>query len=239
MTADHSHHTGEPAEVGPLPDPRTLLLKTDWVSLWHAYGPAEDTPSTLAELIDDEPAARADALQHLFNTVYHQNSIYPATVPTTLYLAAILSEPRTATALVDERIRSRPVPPRPLRVVLLDRLGGIADDVSDAAVAQLERLGFPLSDYREMVDLRDQRQVILQAVSAFLHDPDPDTRHAAAVTAALLLDTPDLIRRAGLLPLVTVAAAEATDKRHRVCATDVLDACAATTDTAPPATSRL
>ncbi|MEU8425497.1 hypothetical protein AB0C15_31945 [Micromonospora sp. NPDC048835] len=133
-------------------------------------------------------------------------------MPTTLHLAAILAEPRTATALVDEGIRSRAVPPRPLRVVLLDRLGGIADDVSDAAVAQLERLGFPLNDYREMVELRDKRQLILQAVSPFLDDPDPDTRNAATVTAALLLDTPDLIRRAGLLPLVEVAAVEAADK---------------------------
>ncbi|MEH0821496.1 MULTISPECIES: hypothetical protein [unclassified Micromonospora] len=173
--ANNTHHTGEPAKIGPLPDPQTLLLGTDWASLWHAYGPAEDTPSTLAKLMDDEPAVRADALEHLFNTVYHQNSIYPATVPTTLYLAAILSEPRAATTLIDERIRSRIVPPRPLRVLLLDRLGGIAYDVDDAVVAQLERFGFSLDGYPAMAELRAQRPVILQAVSAFLHDPDPAT----------------------------------------------------------------
>ncbi|MEH0985398.1 hypothetical protein [Micromonospora sp. CPCC 205556] len=229
-----THPTGEPAGVGPPLDPRALLHCTDWASLCHAYGPAEDTPSTLTKLIDDEPAVRADALEHLFNTVYHQNSIYPATVPTTLYLAAILAEPCAPTALVDERIRYRAVPPRPLRVLLLDRLGGIADDVNDAVVAQLERHGFSLDSYPAMAELRAQRPVILQAVSAFLHDPDPATRHAAAIAAALLLDSPDLIRRADLLPLIHAALAEATDEHHRDRATEIIDACTTKTETAAP-----
>ncbi|MER7331403.1 MULTISPECIES: hypothetical protein [unclassified Micromonospora] len=227
-----TRHTGEPARVGPLLDPHALLHGTDWASLCHAYGSAEDTPSTLTKLMDDEPAVRADALQHLFNTVYHQNSIYPATVPTTLYLAAILSEPRAATTLVDERIGYRSAPPRPLRVLLLDWLGGIAEDVNDAVVAQLERVGFSLDGYPAMAELRAQRPVILQAVSAFLRDPDPATRHAAAIAAALLLDSPDLIRRADLPLLIRAASAETTDERHRDRATDILDACTTKTETA-------
>lgn len=207
-----------------LPDPHALLRATDWASLQHAYGPAEDTPSTLTKLLDDEPDVRADALRHLFTTVYHQNSIYPATVPTTVYLAALLSEPRAATVLVDERFRYRTIPPRPLRLVLLNRLGGIADDVSAAAVAQLERLGFSLDDYPEMVGLRAQRPAILQAVTAFLCDPDPATRHAAVIAAALLVDDPARIRQADLLPLLQTALAETSDDQHRERVSDILDA---------------
>ncbi|MEV0395590.1 hypothetical protein [Polymorphospora rubra] len=234
MTPNDTHHAGEPAGVGPLPDPHTLLHGTDWNSLRHAYGPAEDTPSTLAKLMDDEPMVRAYALEHLSHTVYHQNSIYPATVPTTLYLAAILSEPWAATALVDERIRSRAVPPRPLRVLLLDRLGEIASDIKDAVVARPECSCSSLAGYPEMAELRAQRPVILQAVSAFLHDPDPATRHAAAIAAALLLDRPDLIRRADLLSLIQAASVEATDERQRERAADILDACATQTENATP-----
>ncbi|MGK5518100.1 hypothetical protein ACSNN9_01955 [Micromonospora sp. URMC 107] len=189
--------------------------------------------------MDDDAIVRADALEHLFNTVYHQNSIYPATVPATLYLAAILSEPGAAKTLVDEQIHYRAVPPRPLRVLLLDRLGAIADDVSDAAVAQLERLGFSLDGYAAMADLRAQRPVILQAASAFLHDPDPATRHAAAIAAALLLDIPELIRRADLLPLIHAALAETTDEYHRGRATDILDACNEQPETTTPFSSGL
>lgn len=211
-----------------LPEPQTLLAETDWASIWHAYGPAGDTPSELAMLLDEDPDRVDEAIRHLHYTVSHQNSVYPATVPVALYVAGILADPRSAVASSRfERIEARSV-----RTLLMDWLSGMASDIGDECVRIMERLGFALDEYLEMKELRAWRPAIVQAVSAFLDDPDPDVRHAAVRAAVLLLDSPDAVERHGLIPYVREMLATSTDPYHHNCAIDALNADAERTGSA-------
>src|SRR5260221_14281034 len=73
-----------------------VLEETDWGALSHAYGVAADAPSRLTGLLSGDPAACADAVGYLDAAILHQGSIYPATAPVALFVAGILSDPRTA-----------------------------------------------------------------------------------------------------------------------------------------------
>lgn len=157
------------ATQGNLPKPSTLLRATDWILLNLALGPAADVPAALGRLLDDDPALRAGALDHLEKFLHHQNTIYPATVPVALYLAAILPDPRAAAVGVHRRGDWS----RPQRAVLIDWLGEMADDVRDDAVEIRRRHGF--ADCPPIDELRAHRGAISRAVAAFLDDPDPDT----------------------------------------------------------------
>jgi hypothetical protein len=52
------------------------LASAEWSSLHDAYGPATELPSLLAGL-DDQPT---DVLDELYGRIYHQGSIYPASI---------------------------------------------------------------------------------------------------------------------------------------------------------------
>lgn len=163
-----------------------LLGRTDWAALQHARGSAADLPAGLALFLDGSLTVRTEAIGRWLEVVNHQNSIYQATTPVARYVAALLADPRTAELKVVEVIGGRPAHP-PLRAVLIDWLGSIADDASDTVVANMQRLGF--DEYPEMEELRSARPVLLRAVEAFLNDADPAVRHAAITAALLLLDT--------------------------------------------------
>jgi hypothetical protein len=168
--------------------------------------------TALAQLLDDDTAVRATALQHLDQTVHHQNSVYSATVPATRYVAAILADPRTVTAAVYRRDGSV----RPLRAVLLDWLGEIAEDVGDDAIAVMGRLGFRIDDSPEILDLRAIRPTVLQAVYDLLEDLDPDVRHTAAIAAIRLLSPNELVhQRVALEPIVRDLLTTSTNRVHR------------------------
>lgn len=67
----------------------TGLDDIDWAALEHAYGPAEDVPDLLRQLTGGDEEAAQDAMYELWGTVWHQGSVYPATVAAVPYLAAI------------------------------------------------------------------------------------------------------------------------------------------------------
>lgn len=210
-------HRAEEATQCALPEPGTLLRAIDWIRLTHALGPAADVPAALGRLLDDDLAVRASALDHLEKFLHHQNTIYPATVPAALYLAAILPDPRTCAVGVHRRGDW----PRPQRAVLIDWLGEMADDVRDDVLAIRRRHGF--ADYPPIDDLRFHRGALSRAVAAFLDDPDPATREAAVITTALLLDIPALVPgRGDLGPRVRRVASETTSRYHGMRAEDCL-----------------
>ena len=202
-----------------VPEAVRLLRATDWIRLTHALGPAADAPAALGRLLDEDLALRADALDHLEKFLHHQNTIYPATVPTALYLAAILPDPRTAAVAVHRRDDW----PRPQRAALIDWLGEMADDVRDDAVAIRQRHGF--ADYPPIHELRAHRDTIGRAVAAFLDDPEPATRDAAVITTVLLTDIATLATRIDELgPRVRRVQAETTSRYHCMRAEDCLRA---------------
>ncbi|WP_460491325.1 hypothetical protein [Dactylosporangium cerinum] len=170
----------------------TVLSGTDWATLEHATGPATELPAVLVRLLDGDPSARMAALQYI-ERINHQNTIYPATAPAAVYLAAILPDPRTAAPVplaVDHR---GIVGPRPLRAVLLDQLGDMADDVGDEVAALAMKHGDDLRDVPAVVALRAARPTIFRVVASFVDDGDPTIRAAAVVAAGRLTDHPTLL----------------------------------------------
>ena len=67
----------------------TGLDEIDWSSLGHAFGPAEDTPELLRRVASGDEHDAAEALGELWGTIWHQGSVYPATVPAVPFLAEI------------------------------------------------------------------------------------------------------------------------------------------------------
>ncbi|MDG9719994.1 hypothetical protein [Streptomyces sp. DH24] len=171
-----------------LPEPAVVLAETDWGALEHAYGTAEDTPAQLVALLDDDQRTRSQALDHLHHVVHHQNTLYVATVPATLYVAGILLDPRT-TLPVDKRPHGFP---GPMRAELLGWLNSVADAAGDQAEATMRRFGFPPEDFPPFVRTREIRPLLFSAVSACFDDHDLHV-HEAALTACIpLLDDPHL-----------------------------------------------
>lgn len=75
----------------------------DWSRLFHAYGPATDTPGYLHELTGDDPAKQAKALDHLYGAVNHQYSCYPATSSAVRVVGGLLEHPSLRRAIASGR----------------------------------------------------------------------------------------------------------------------------------------
>ena len=69
------------------------LILADWKDLTHAYGTAEDVPALLADLNSPNPLTRENALSELFGTIWHQGTVYPATVKAVPELLALFKSP--------------------------------------------------------------------------------------------------------------------------------------------------
>jgi hypothetical protein len=80
------------------PEHSTLsgLDEIDWAALEHAYGPAEDIPHILRALATGSAEEAEEALYELWGNIWHQGSVYPATVPAVPYLARIAASGRSA-----------------------------------------------------------------------------------------------------------------------------------------------
>ncbi|MFI2415792.1 hypothetical protein [Streptomyces sp. NPDC018947] len=194
-----------------LPDPWDLLAGNNWASLEHAHGPAAETPALLAGLLADDPGTQARALRHLNDPLHHQNTIYSATVPAAVYVAAILGDPRTDTVVVDCDGRALA-----LRAALLDWVTSVAIEVDSEAEAHMAGVGFCLEEYPESVQIRALRPGLFQDVSAFLHAPDLAVREAAIAAAVSLLDAPDLVQQRALVtPLVRDVLVSSDNRSYR------------------------
>lgn len=155
MTSRNPDNALSDAWPDELPEPHVLLARTDWTALQHARGSAADLPAGPALFLDDSLTVRTEAIGRWLEVVNHQNSIYRATTPVACYVAALLADPRTAELKVVEVIGGRPAHP-PVRAMLIDWLGSIADEASDTVVANMQRLGF--DEYPEMEELRSAQR---------------------------------------------------------------------------------
>lgn len=108
-----------------MESPDALIAATDWSGLNHAYGPASDTPFQLLALLSEDPQTRSAAAQYLDVAILHQGSIYPATGPVALVVAAMLDDPRTMEPV--ENVLPWDAAPRPLRLELLNFLAHVAE----------------------------------------------------------------------------------------------------------------
>lgn len=60
-----------------------------WGDVEHAYGSAEDVPAVLRALADDDPATAGAALHELYGNIWHQGTVYAATVEAVPFLARL------------------------------------------------------------------------------------------------------------------------------------------------------
>ncbi|MDX3567846.1 hypothetical protein [Streptomyces sp. ID05-47C] len=212
---------GEPPILASLPDPQETLTRTDWARLEHAYGSAADAPGILVALLDPDQAVRTKALDNLHGVLHHQNTLYEATAPTALYVAAILPDPRT-TRTVE---KTRQDFPGNMRAELLAWIASVANEVTDAADAMSRRYGFPLDDYPPAVAIRRIRPLLFAAAFPYAVDDDRPVREAAISACIPLLDDPLLLhRRAPLTPLVRQVLGTSELWQHRERAIDALNA---------------
>lgn len=186
---------------------RELLSGTDWASLRHAYGTAEDVPVSLCSLVDENPGVRSEALAALDMAVLHQGSLYSATAPAALFVAAILNHPM-GLAEHEGHFPWDHGPPRSLRAALLDWLRQVAEAAAygeDPAKDRTHWLWEPWDDAmrrghdpEELAALhasRGIRPTLYTAVEPFLTSADPHVREAALGAAVPLLAAPGLVDR--------------------------------------------
>ncbi|MCZ4607558.1 hypothetical protein O3S80_28085 [Streptomyces sp. Lzd4kr] len=60
-----------------------------WGDVEHAYGSAEDVPAVLRALADDDPETAGAALNELYGNIWHQGTVYAATVEAVPFLARL------------------------------------------------------------------------------------------------------------------------------------------------------
>ncbi|MEV5899939.1 hypothetical protein [Streptomyces sp. NPDC052127] len=182
-----------------LPHYQELLDGTDWASLATVCGTGESLPAALTRLLAPDPAVREDAARNALEEVTHQNTIYEASVPVALYIAAILNQPDITAG--DFGLDSAGPSRRPTLVRLLVWLSDTAYDADDECVALGERHYGErfLHEYEEMRAFRDLRPAIFSAVQPFLGHESAEVRDAALVAAIPLAEHPLLAEYRGQL----------------------------------------
>jgi hypothetical protein len=69
------------------------LDEVPWAHLEHAYGPAEDVPGLLRQLLDPDPKVRSEVLRTLYSNVFHQGTRYPASSYVIPFLIELCANP--------------------------------------------------------------------------------------------------------------------------------------------------
>ena len=83
------------ADPDPLVDELLPDLETvPWSTLDHAYGPALDTPLHLRLLLAVDERVRDDSLELLAESLIHQETVYPATIPAARFMRRLVDDER-------------------------------------------------------------------------------------------------------------------------------------------------
>ncbi|MEH0980795.1 HEAT repeat domain-containing protein [Micromonospora sp. CPCC 205556] len=77
------------------------LDEVEWAGLSHAYGAAEDTAGLLRAMASADEDEASEALEEFVGSVFHQGTVYPATVPAVPFLAELaVTAPHQRASLV-------------------------------------------------------------------------------------------------------------------------------------------
>lgn len=165
------------------------LDRVPWAQLAHAYGPAADVPGAIRDLVSGDAGARKTAMDTLSGTIWHQGTVYEATVPAVPFLVSVA----TAAGLAD---RDR----------VIELLGAISGGHGYVEVHRwlLERGGFPADelDVSEQAERRwvtDARAAVLAAapgLARLVGDEDVKVRREVPHTLAGLYEEGPAICRA-------------------------------------------
>ncbi|GAB2822747.1 hypothetical protein GCM10027176_28840 [Actinoallomurus bryophytorum] len=211
-------------EIEKLPDPRVLLVETDWGALDtafaardedHPFGAVLSTRAALGALTSGGRDAVTRALDHLSDVVLHQECLYGETGAAAVYVAALLADHDSQEALAPAWEAGR----RPLRAKLLNWLAAVAHTVSDVMEEQWKEWDGSLASSPVFQEVRALRPALFRAVSACIADPDPAVREAALAASIPLLDAPELFHdRAALIPVLRRELAASPEQGHRLVA---------------------
>jgi hypothetical protein len=194
--------------VDELPDASAILESTDWSRLEHAFGSADpETPVKLAGLMSGEAAEVTAALDHLWDELLHQGSLYSATPAAALYVAAVLGDSKSREFL-SARHRS-------------DLLGWISESVYSVSferVKQIEVWSGPgvVEENPLFGEMRAVRTDIFRCVLPCTFDSDKYVSEAALLAVIHLLDAPELKSHVGVVaPRVRGVLAVSSNQGYR------------------------
>jgi hypothetical protein len=151
-------------------DHLTGIEDIDWGKWSHAYGPATDVPGCIRALVSQNLDAQVAAKWELYGSLWHQGTIYEATVHAVPWLIKVLADP-----LVD-------------RAWLVTYIAHIAMGASyKAQHADLDFIDASTSVYQKQMALELEwvetaRASVVAGASMFeslLQDSDPEVRAAA------------------------------------------------------------
>ncbi|MET9593117.1 HEAT repeat domain-containing protein [Streptomyces sp. NPDC006516] len=156
------------------------LDRTDWASLGHAYGAADDVPGWLRGMVSPDPHVREEAFGNFYSAALHQGSVYSSTVASVPILFAMADDPAT--------------PDRGHVVALLLSIGREAVDAEEMYAVICGEDGEESTIYPDTANLMRKHA---DAFVAYAGDPDPRVRRASIEGLGLFLD--DAGRAARLL----------------------------------------
>jgi hypothetical protein len=175
------------------PNPRALAVaaidRVDWTTLEDAYGPADTVGAMLHALAGDDEALRAKAFAQAFGNIYHQGSVFSATVPAARVLVQLLAAPDYPdhAALLWLLVHLATSDPR-------DRCLGDPPPFAGATETEEPELAAVVGTWNAVV-------AAAPAACVLLDDPDPMVRQRAAFLLAFL--TPDADTERALAVRVT------------------------------------
>jgi hypothetical protein len=169
------------------------LDRTDWASLRHAYGAADDVPGWLRGMVSPDPAVREEAFGNFYGAALHQGSLYSSTVASVPFLFAMADDPAT--------------PDRGEVVALLLSIGREAVDAEEIYAVVCGEDGEESTIYPDTANLMREHA---DAFVAYTGDADPRVRRASIEGLGLFLE--DAERAVGLLHGRLVAESGAVER---------------------------
>lgn len=144
--------------MGTFDDFLTGLDELPWSQMQHAYGPANEVPDILRDLIDPDADTREHALDSMYGGVHHQGDVYDSTVAAIPFLLRIA----VTTGL----------PGRADVVELIGSIGGASED--------FDGYDYELAADRHFAEANRLVAAAYPTWLSLLSDVDPGVRAAAA-----------------------------------------------------------
>ncbi|MFI0811866.1 HEAT repeat domain-containing protein [Streptomyces echinatus] len=149
------------------------LDAVDWSSMSHAYGPADDVPVWLREMVSADSGTRETAFGNFYGAAHHQGDVYPCTVASLPFLFALAEDSTT--------------PDRASVVELLLSIGRAASE-RDIDVVYFSPDGTESKAHADAVSVMRERADVFVRYAA---DPDLLVRRPAIEGLGLFLDDAD------------------------------------------------
>lgn len=201
-------------------DPASLqgLSAVDWSAVSHAYGPATDVPALLRAFVSDVPDHREFACKLLFQTIWHQGTVYEATAVAVPFLYQLLeadgvldksSVAHLLATIADGHSYLECHANTPMMAATWESILAKDGKTLDAELAR--ELGHVTATKRAVARRLD-------VLYPYLRDPEPEIRRSVAFTVGCF---PEIAAR--LLPDLQAAYREESDEYARGALGEVID----------------